>query len=138
MKDQTHVKKHYHLYVLLLEQHKFYIGITSKTPEERFREHKNGFLAARWTKKYAPIKIIDTKDLGMMTLAEAESFENKVVRAYMQEKGYNNARGGDATSEDDYVKRFGWLIELREYDALALMILLAAICILSIVLRVLS
>ncbi len=34
--------KHWWLYVLKLEQGKWYIGITSQTPEKRFYEHKIG------------------------------------------------------------------------------------------------
>ena len=48
------------------------------------------------------IKILDSKDLGQMTLEDAEAYENKIVRKYMKEKGYNNTRGGDLTDEDDY------------------------------------
>lgn len=56
--------KKWSLYVLKLENDKWYIGITSKTPEERYWQHKNGYLAAKWTKKYKPLGIHDTKDLG--------------------------------------------------------------------------
>ena len=111
-------KKHFWLYVLKLEQDKYYIGITAKTPEERFKEHQNGFMAARWTKKYKPLEIIDRKDLGLKTLEEAEAYENKVVRKYMKEEGYNNARGGDLTDEDDYKQLFGYLYELRDWNAI--------------------
>ncbi len=111
-------KKHFWLYVLLLEEQKYYIGITSKTPEVRFKQHLSGFAGAKWTKKYKPLKIIDTKDLGKMTFEDAESYEKKVIRKYMKQKGYNNARGGDLTSEDDYKKFFGYLFEVRDWDAI--------------------
>lgn len=99
--------KPFWLYVLRLERGKYYVGITTKTPEKRMQEHVFGYPGARWTKKYKPIAIHDKKDLGMMTLQEAETYENKVVRKYMHELGYNNTRGGDLTSEERYVSHFG-------------------------------
>lgn len=117
-------KKHFWLYILLLEEHKYYIGITTKTPEERFKEHQNGFMAARWTKKYKPIKIIDRKDLGLKTLEEAELFESRAVRKYMQEKGYNNARGGDLTDEKNYTKRFGRFFIVDDWETITVVVFL--------------
>ena len=55
------IKKNYWLYVLKLEQEKYYIGITTRNVEIRAQEHRKGFLGARWTKKYKPIKIMDKK-----------------------------------------------------------------------------
>lgn len=116
-------KKHYWLYVLKLEGSKYYIGITTQTPEIRLYEHKNGIRAAYWTKKYTPKKIIDRKDLGVMPRKEAEAYENKVVRAYMKQKGYNNVRGGDLTDIDDYVKRFGYYLLKDGWEVVTLVIL---------------
>lgn len=126
-------QKHFHLYVLKLEQNKYYIGITAKTPEERFREHKNGFMASRYTKKYKPLKLIDSRDLGLKTLEEAEAYENKVVRKYMKEKGYNNARGGDVTDEGDYILRFGRLFDSESHESIATVLLLLLIIIAMII-----
>jgi predicted GIY-YIG superfamily endonuclease len=102
-------EKHYWLYALKLEQGKYYVGITSKTPEERFKEHLSAFLAAEWTKIYKPIKIDQTVDLGVTTFEKAEEYENKVTRRYIKEYGFNNVRGGDITYRGSYVKRFGYL-----------------------------
>jgi predicted GIY-YIG superfamily endonuclease len=117
-------KKHFWLYVLLLEQDKFYVGITARSPEIRFNDHKKGFMAAKWTKKYSPIKIIDRKDLGKMTELEAKTYENQVVRKYMEEKGHNNVRGGDLTDESDYAKRLGYYFRLDDWETLSLVVLL--------------
>ncbi len=49
--------KHYWLYVLRLEQNKYYVGITSRLdPQTRINEHMGGFYSAQWVKKYKPIE----------------------------------------------------------------------------------
>ncbi len=109
--DTTVVKeapRHIWLYVLELEQQKYYIGITANTPEWRMQQHINGFAGARWTRKYTPLKIIERQDLGMTTYADAELVENKVTREYIKKFGLNNVRGGDLTDNRDYIRRFGW------------------------------
>ena len=74
------------LYVLLLEQQKYYIGIT-KNIVKRFQEHLSG-RGADYTKKYKPISIIELQD-------KTEDFqENTVVKIYMLKYGINNVRGG--------------------------------------------
>jgi len=123
-KLSTHLylpKKHYWLYVLKLEQGKYYVGVTSKTPEIRMKEHTNGFGAA-WTRKYKPLKLLDKKGLGLITYEEAEKYENKVVRKYMNERGFNNVRGGDLRSPDNFVKRFGWYFDKASWETLTLII----------------
>lgn len=101
-------QKHYWLYALKLEQGKYYVGITSLTPEARFKQHLNGFLGAEWTKLYKPIKIIQEVDLGVTTFEKAEAYENKVTRKYIKEYGLSNVRGGDIRYRGKYVLRFGY------------------------------
>ena len=102
-------KKHWTLYVLRLQDGKFYVGITSKTPEKRMQEHLDGVRVAYWTAKHKPIEIIHTEDLGIIEKSKAEKRENKMVRALMKQRGLNNVRGGDLTSVEKYVKRFGYV-----------------------------
>jgi predicted GIY-YIG superfamily endonuclease len=104
-------QKNYWLYVLKLEHGKFYVGITTKTPEIRFREHLKGIRPAYWTRKYKPITIIDAKHLGMVPKAQAEAYENKVTREYMKKKGINSVRGGDLKIVEDYAAVFGYIFE---------------------------
>lgn len=120
-------KHHFHLYVLSLEEGKYYVGITSQTPEKRFEEHKRGIRPANWTRKYKPLKILDTKDLGQMTWDEAEAYENKVIRKYLKEKGINSARGGDLTEEESYVRRFGYFFTEWDWETLTTVVLLLVI-----------
>lgn len=122
-------QKHYWLYVLKLEQSKYYVGITAKTPEKRYQEHKNGYMAAQWTKNYKPIALFDKKDLGMKTLSEAEEYENKIVRTYMNKKGFNNVRGGDLSHNDEYHKRFGWYVTKNSWEDVTIVVLLILVII---------
>lgn len=73
--------KHWTLYILRLEEQKYYVGITSQTPERRLYEHQHDIRAANWTRKYKPVKIIYTDSLGSIAKATAEKRENKMVRA---------------------------------------------------------
>lgn len=108
--------KHYWLYVLRLEEDKFYIGITSHTPEERFQQHKNGFLAAEWTKLYKPLSIEQTKDLGVTTLHKAEEFENQITRLYVRKYGLDNVRGGNITYSGKIVRKGKYLWRFEDWE----------------------
>lgn len=100
-------KKHYWLYVLKLKDNKYYVGITTKTPEIRFLEHKNGVRVARWVALHPPLSIYDRKDLGTITETDAKTYENKVVRSYIKKYGIKNVRGGDLSYTEDLVIFFG-------------------------------
>ena len=110
------------LYVLKLEEGKYYVGITSQTPEIRMREHINHVRAAYWTMKYKPLELIEKKDLGGMTKVEAEKIENKKTREIMKIYGLNNVRGGDLSSNiahsktEDYAKLFGYFYMKKDAD----------------------
>ena len=117
-------KKHWTLYVLRLQDHKFYVGITSKTPEKRMQEHLDGVRVAYWTAKHKPIEIIHTEDLGTIEKSKAEKRENKMVRALMKQRGLNNVRGGDLTSVDEYVKRFGYIWDKDGWQLIAYIVFL--------------
>lgn len=121
-------QKIFWLYVLKLEQGKYYVGVTSKTPAIRFKEHLiGGQRAARWTKKYKPLKIIDTKNLGYINFKEAEEYENKVVRKYIEKYGYNNVRGGDLSYSGDYIKRFGYYRIRKDWEVITVILFLVIV-----------
>lgn len=98
------------LYILKLENDKYYVGITSKTPEKRFAEHKQRTRAAYWTIKYPPKEIIHTENLGTIPKEAAEKRENKMIRECIKKLGINNVRGGDLRDTEDYVQRFGYIL----------------------------
>jgi len=54
--------------------------------------------------KYKPLEIEATEDLGIVTKDHAESYENKITRTLMKERGLNNVRGGDLRDVDEYIK----------------------------------
>lgn len=119
--------------MLQLEQGKFYVGITSKAPEQRMLEHKNGFMGAKWPKKYKPIKLLYKKDLGVISFKRAQEFENKAVRRYVKKYGLENVRGGDISYSGRYFKRFGHYIIDTEWSAIrAILVLTLVILILLI------
>lgn len=117
-------KKHWQLYVLRLQDGKFYVGITSKNPELRMQEHLNGVRVAYWTAKHKPIEIIHIEDLGIIEKSKAEKRENKMVRALMKQRGLNNVRGGDLTSVDEYIKRFGYIWDKDGWQLIAYIVFL--------------
>lgn len=115
---------HWTLYVLKLEQGKYYVGITKQTPEKRFQEHLGG-RRTYWTEKYPPIKIIQTVNLGELDEESAKLYEKRVTRKYMKEKGINNVRGGDLKDVDDIVTVMGYFFPKYYWLALlAILILL--------------
>ena len=122
-------KKHWTLYVLRLQDGKFYVGITSKTPEKRMQEHLNGVRVAYWTAKHKPLEIIHTEDLGVIEKSKAEKRENKMVRALMKQRGLNNVRGGDLTSVEEYIKRFGYIWDKDGWIAITVVVLLMLVII---------
>jgi predicted GIY-YIG superfamily endonuclease len=124
MNPSDNKPRRYWLYVLRLEQEKYYIGVTSKTPEERFKEHQKGIRSANWTRKYKPVELIDSQDLGVMTYADAQVYEDKVIRAYLKKVGVNNARGGDLKDVDDYIIRFGYIFDVWGWETITLVVFL--------------
>ncbi len=111
------VSKRWTLYILLLQEGKYYVGITSQTPERRFQEHLHG-RKSYWTEEYVPIKILQTVDLGGLDLEAAKDYENRVTRRLMREKGVNNVRGGDLTDRSDYIVRFGYVWDRFGWEAI--------------------
>lgn len=74
------------IYVLKLENDKFYIGRTNSL-EKRLQQHKNN-LGSEWTKKYKFVNLIETKPY--MDIFD----EDNMVKKYMIKYGINNVRGG--------------------------------------------
>ncbi|MBC7764140.1 GIY-YIG nuclease family protein [Microbacteriaceae bacterium] len=112
------------LYVLKLEDSKWYVGITSKTPEIRMSEHINGIRAAYWTAKHRPVEIVHREDLGSIEKSKAEKRENKMTRALMKQRGINNVRGGDLRSTEKYIQRFGYIWPEELYITITVVIAL--------------
>ncbi len=82
----------YYLYVLQLEEGKYYVGL-SHNVNKRFEKHKNG-QGAKWTKKYAPIRIVSSEKTDFYSYLEAGILENKKTIELMNKYGKENVRGG--------------------------------------------
>jgi hypothetical protein len=75
-----------YIYILQLEQGKYYIGKTSN-PQFRIESHFN-FNGSAWTVKYKPIKLIKL-------IPNCDDYdEDKYTRIYMDKYGIQNVRGG--------------------------------------------
>jgi hypothetical protein len=82
------------IYILKLEENKYYVGRSKKNTEKgvnaRINQHfQKGPMAAAWCKKYTPI---DTEDIKY---DQTKHDENKWVKIYMERYGIENVRGGD-------------------------------------------
>lgn len=79
----------YIVYILKLEQDKYYVGKTQDL-DNRLVQHKTGNGSA-WTRKYPVIELIDS-------IENCNAFdEDKYVKMYMDEYGIDNVRGGSYT-----------------------------------------
>lgn len=75
-----------YIYILKLENNKYYIGKTNN-PINRLSQHTNNN-GSEWTKKYKPIKLIEL-------IEDCDNFdEDKYTKIYMQKYGIDNVRGG--------------------------------------------
>jgi len=107
--------RHWHLYVLKLEDSKYYVGITSKSVEERYEEHIRGFGGAAWTRLHKPLGVHDQRDLGFISEKRAKNFEDRVTRKYIRKYGIDNVRGGDLSITEDMLVQFGYPITKRDW-----------------------
>ncbi len=83
---------YYHLYVLLCEHGKFYVGI-SRNVQKRLEWHKSG-KGAEWTKIHKPIRLISDKQLPYCSYEKVKPFEDGTTIKLMKKHGRENVRGG--------------------------------------------
>ena len=75
------------IYVLSLEQGKYYVGKTYKTINERYAEHCKGY-GSGWTKRYKVIELVEAYENC------SDYDEDKFTKIYMAKYGIENVRGG--------------------------------------------
>lgn len=121
------VERLYWLYVLLCEDDKYYVGVTSKSPAVRMTEHKIGKNSAYWTGLHPPVELLESVELGTMTYSDACAYENDKTLRLMKEKGINNVRGGVLKDVDDYQKRFGRIFLRKDWEVITTIVLLLAV-----------
>jgi predicted GIY-YIG superfamily endonuclease len=116
--------KLFNLYVLELNNGKFYVGTTAtKDPHVRIKQHGGPF-GARWTLAHKPKKVIEIRELGSMTRPEAELIEQDVTLEYMSKHGYNNVRGGNLCYTGRYYKMGSRYFTERDFEALVIVLFL--------------
>jgi predicted GIY-YIG superfamily endonuclease len=82
-------KKEYIVYVAECKEGKYYVGRTSRSMEERLKEHKNGS-ASSWTQMYPIVRIIE-ESKGDKWTEDAKTYQA------MESYGIDNVRGGSYT-----------------------------------------
>lgn len=85
---------HIHIYVLRLENNKYYVGQT-KNIKQRFEQHLKGKLSSEWTQLHKPICIHKHKRTPFFNTKDAMEFENLTTIWCMKRFGWKNFRGGD-------------------------------------------
>jgi predicted GIY-YIG superfamily endonuclease len=81
------------LYVLQLENNKYYIGITMNL-NMRIAQHFSGE-GSKWTKLHKPITIVEIQIKNI-----TEQLENEITLFYMRKYGWQSVRGGSYTKID--------------------------------------
>lgn len=92
-----------YLYVLELENNKWYVGIT-RSINHRLGSHRYG-RGALWTRKYpmrTVFSVIEVDD------KDAKRMERETVLSMMNTHGLNSVRGGGYTYTGDYVRPGYW------------------------------
>ena len=96
------------IYILKLQENKWYVGKTYKTVKERFQEHLDG-KGSSWTSKYKPIKIHQIINTCGPDKGAEYWQENASTLEYMEEYGIENVRGGSYTNVVLYPEQLRYL-----------------------------
>jgi len=88
-----------YLYVLVLQNDKFYVGITN-SPEKRFRKHRSG-TSVKFVNENLPIIEIRKIQLATTSRYEALRIETKTTLTLIHYYGVENVCGGDITGDID-------------------------------------
>ncbi|MBL1224779.1 hypothetical protein [Enterococcus sp. BWR-S5] len=88
------------IYVLKLENKGFeyYVGHTSKTMENIFKEHLNGGRAL--TRNNQPVEIVEVSEIGLTDRLKADNLTTNKAVECMGRYGIENVRGGRFTSKN--------------------------------------
>ena len=74
------------MYVSLLQENKFYVGVLERPIGERFIEHFN-YRGSKWTTLYRPVQVLQVQPGGIEE-------ENEMTLRMMDKYGWWNVRGG--------------------------------------------
>lgn len=79
------------MYVLDLAGGKYYVGVTSKSVDARFREHASGTGGSAWTSKFQALRVVEYAE------ERSPHDENNKTKELMARYGVDNVRGGTYT-----------------------------------------
>ena len=80
-----------YIYILQLEDNKYYVGKTNRNADDRILEHVKG-KGSKWTQLYKPVKVLKV-------IPDNDKFaEEKYTYLTMEKYGPDNVRGGTYTS----------------------------------------
>lgn len=98
-------RKRYHLYVLLLKNNTYYVGLTSRSVKKRLLEHSGlGYYdGAKYTARYGVERLVDAYDLGKINYKAALKKENQLTQKYIRNYGVVNVRGGKWCKPNSFV-----------------------------------
>jgi predicted GIY-YIG superfamily endonuclease len=86
--------RNFQIYALELEGGNYYVGITAyKDVTRRFNQHLDG-KGAKWTRLHKPIRVIATRDIGLISESAAVRQETAFTIAYIKQYGMYQVRGG--------------------------------------------
>lgn len=129
--------KHWHVYVLKLQKNKWYVGVTTKQPEQILSEHKAG-KGNDWTRKYKPVDLHFHRDMGELPSDRAEMLVDRAMRKYVKEHGADNVRGGyldGLTEKHEKQSRFKFKLPTSEGQLLIFALIEAIVIIVLLIQR---
>lgn len=106
-----------HLYTVITEKGQFYVGITSRNPMERWKEHLG-------VGEYPGADVLQDKEIAAFVLVatdveNAEEAENQLTLQMMAKHGIKNVTGGDYAVDKSPNSEFPTFSNPDEYDFLA-------------------
>lgn len=83
------------IYVLQLQENKYYVGYTARSMNERYHEHRVGE-GSEWTRLYPPISVLEEKITSQIKSPKELSCpeEDRRTLEMIKRYGWDNVRGG--------------------------------------------
>lgn len=88
------ISRNYYLYGLELEGGNYYVGMTAyKDAIRRYEQHVAG-TGAVWTRIHKPVRLMEVRNIGVMSRYNACLLEDKMTLEYFNKYGMAKVRGG--------------------------------------------
>ena len=118
------MKRRWYLYILLLEQGKWFVGI-SPDPKRRYHQHVSGRGGTKWTRIYKPVRMDKVIDLKTANPYIAQYYEEMMTKKLEARFGRVNVRGGDKMDINQYIRWFGLRLSRHLWESIVLITLLS-------------